>query len=103
MLAYLAIEGPIGVGKTRLAERLAGLRGEGCSVIFEDGALIVISVDDAGLDLLSALAAREQRFAQDKASQAAELQRAQAEQAQQEAPFQLSSNHQNAKFHLLHK
>ncbi len=49
----------------RLAERLAGLRGEGCSVIFEDGALSVVSVEDSGLDLLIALAARDQRFPPD--------------------------------------
>jgi hypothetical protein len=49
----------------QLAERLRALRGEGVSVLFEDGALHVVSVDDAAVDLVASLGARGLRFPPD--------------------------------------
>ena len=41
-----------------LAERLRALRGAGTSVLFDEGALLVLHLDDAAVDLVAALGAR---------------------------------------------
>ncbi|MBL8617235.1 MAG: DEAD/DEAH box helicase [Deltaproteobacteria bacterium] len=49
----------------QLAERLRAMRGEGVSILFEDGALHVVSVEDAAVDLVASLGARGLRFPAD--------------------------------------